>query len=190
MASKGAAQGQRHAGKTGVRSNADAQSLQATLLPLLPSPCFVMSAVFVLVQRVSQTQNPLELLPEVESLRFHEPMVGPPPPPPAAAGGICGGRSGSGGGSRPLSARGLAPDVCESFAFQKDAIEFAGWCNGVGPGVVAALQVRHLLAVLRDHAAGLCSSPCMLMGCWARTSWWWQYDGVVRVTARWSSQST
>jgi hypothetical protein len=39
--------------------------------------------------------------------------------------------------------------VCESFAFQKDAIEFAGWCNGVGPAVVAALQVGRTIGVVK-----------------------------------------
>lgn len=106
--------------------------------PLLPLPRY--TALLCPLQRISQTQNPLELPPEVESLRFHEPRA-QPPAAAATVAGTNGGRSGS-GGSRPWSAGGLAPDVCESFAFQKDAIEFAGWCNGVGPGVVAGLQVR------------------------------------------------
>jgi hypothetical protein len=136
-------------------------SAHAPCLPPSPAPSWYMPVCpSCLLQGVSQTQNPLELPPEVESLRFHEPRAAQqqqqqqeqPLQPAAAAAGSGGGgarsggngtssNGGSGGGGRPWSAGGAAPDVCESFAFQRDAVEFAVWCNSVGPGVVAALQV-------------------------------------------------
>jgi len=123
-------------------------------------------------QAISQTQNPLNLSPEVESLRFHEPRGQAAAAAAAAASGSNNTTAAAAGGGAAA-----APDVCESFAFQRDAIEFAAWCNGVGLEVVTALQV---IPGRRDE--GL---MCVGGG---RGDWVTQGCGVERGCAWWLSE--